>query len=212
MSRHLDKAPKLGRQVLDAILEVVKDGTTRSYQLSSALRILGKHGGGRALRVIRKLIKHKNIRVATAAADAMTAIGGSLNTGTLHRMLAEDKDDIALMAADLLRKLDDRSGLPKVLEILQRDGSKKAEAVRILGGFRVQAAVRPLIDALMDKNLTIRSTAFLALSRVLRSIFPYRRIMLAKTGYAASRSLAVRKAAVETILAWWQKHRPKKRR
>ncbi len=77
----------------------------------------------------------------------------------------------------------------------------------MLGGFRTAKAVDPLLGALMDSKISVRANAYNSLSTVLRSLFPYRRLDLASTGYATSGSASARKTAVDAMKAWWAKHR-----
>lgn len=80
---------------------------------------------------------------------------------------------------------------------------------RILGGFRRDGSVEPLLDALLDTDLTVRSYALTGLTAVLQALFPMRRLNLRTTGYAHSAPEAARRAAVEALRAWWKANRDK---
>ena len=126
---------------------------------------------------------------------------------SMHRMLDSGRAALALLAAGTLRRMDDPTGLDRVLEIMHQGGAQRAAAIRVLSGFRVRAAVLPLINALMDPDLTARHRALSGLQAVLGSLFPYRRLDLRRPGYRPQAPAATRKAAARQILAWWNAHR-----
>jgi HEAT repeat protein len=140
--------------------------------------------------------------VARAAFDALTA-AGALEAAGLRRLLA-GRPPLALRAAEALRRLDDASGLPRVLELAQERGTSRAEAVRVLGGFRVKEAVPPLLAALEDSELPVRASALTGLQGVLGSLFPYRRLNLQSTGYGTNAPEAQRREGAAKIAAWWR--------
>jgi HEAT repeat protein len=99
--------------------------------------------------------------------------------------------------------MDDLQGLPRALTLARDPGPHRAEALRVLGGFRVKEAVPPLLAALEDNELAVRNAAFLGLQSLLLDLFPFRRFDLAST-YSASAPEAQRREGAARISAWWQ--------
>lgn len=124
-------------------------------------------------------------------------------------MLSDRKPEVALNAADLMRRNDDHTGLPRVIELGRSAGTHQAEAMRVLGRFRTPEAVPALLDGLASPDLAVRTAAEQAVALLLPSLFPYRRFQLAATGYAAGADEATRTAALAQLRAWWEQHRPR---
>ena len=77
----------------------------------------------------------------------------------------------------------------------------------MLGGFRVPAAVEPLLAALSDRHSTVRMRAAYSLTPVLGSLFPYRRFNLTATGYSYGSTPEANRAAIAAIRAFWEEHK-----
>ncbi len=200
--------PSIPARVLQAITKLLETETESSY-LSTMIRLLAKAGYRPALPQLKKLIDDSNTVVSKAAFDALAGFPGALDADDLRELLASDDASRRLKAADALRRQDDVSGLPVVLEIAKNDAAQRADAIKVLGGFRQASVVEPLIDALMDANITVRANAYSGLGTVLRALFPYRRLDLASTGYSTSASQAVRAKAVDRIRSWWNANKVK---
>jgi HEAT repeat protein len=106
----------------------------------------------------------------------------------------------------MLRRMDDNSGLPRVLELWKKPGTHRAEAVRVLGRFKVPAAIDPLVEALLDQDQNVRTAGQQGLAMLLPSLYPYRRFDLASAGYQPSGPAAQREEAVRKIRAWCDAH------
>ena len=193
LNSFLSQAPHLDNEILAAILKFVEDNLAEATQLTQvtyALKTLAKHRYRKALRVIREMLESDEPRLSKAAFDALLQMGDELEPKSLRKLLDPERPELCIVAADALRRLDDMSGLQPLLAVVKKDGSTRSDAIAALGKFRVRAAVRPLIDALNDSNATVRSRAYQGLRTVLKALFPYRRLDLASTGYAAHRSAA----------------------
>ena len=207
LQRYLLAASALPDSITNALAEIAANATL-AYQVEIALGLLGKHASDQHLPMIRKLATHADAKIAKAALDALQKRGISMPAGALARMLAAKEPEVALNAADTLRKNDDLSGLPRVLELAKMQGTHQAEAMRVLGRFRTPQAVPALLDGLEATDLGVRSAAEQSLGMLLPSLFPYRRFDLQGTGYSAGAEANVRAEAVRKIRAWWDAHRP----
>jgi HEAT repeat protein len=211
LQRFLVRAPRLGDPLLAAIVALVEgDGRApESWNLTAALSLLARHAGSQHLPLLKRLLEHPDAAVAKAAFEAFQKRAGTLPPAALGKLLASDKPEMALAAADAMRRGDDNSGLPRVLELCRTQGSHRLEAVRILGRFRDLAAVRPLLALLEDGEVEIRTAASSGLSVVLANLFPYRRFDLSSTGYAANAPKAAREQGAQKIREWCDAHLPK---
>lgn len=182
---------------------------TNAYALRTLVEILGEHGYAKAVREIRGFLDHENAQLSKAAFGALARFPGAITTETMRELLEGGSDARRLAAADALRRSDDTSGLPVVIDVLKNaeKDQDRWEAALSLGRYRDPKAVDALLDALLDEHATVRSNAYNSLGGVLRVMFPYRRFDLARTGYVYSASAAARKAATARLRAWWDAHR-----
>ena len=133
---------------------------------------------------------------------------GGLDEAALLPLLNSDDVEKKLMGADALRRLNNHRGLTIVIEILASgESNDRSEAARVLGGFRVPAAVEPLIKALSDANSLVRMRAGYSLSAVLGSLFPYRRFNFTTVGWSYSASQTANRTAIAAIRAFWETHK-----
>jgi HEAT repeat protein len=203
----LDQARPAPVAVLEAIRARLPEETD-AFALRVLVQILGDHAYGRAAPDLRRLLDHRDAQVSKAAFEALSRIPGGVTADAMRRLLQSGDDARRLAAADALRRADDLSGFPAVVSILA-SGTKltdRAEAARVLGGFRSARAVPPLLDALGDASSAVRANALNSLGTVLRTIFPYRRLDLGRTGYSASGPADRRAAGLQAIRAWWKAH------
>ena len=152
---------------------------------------------------MRGLLESDDVQVSKAAFDSLMQMGTGLDAKYLRSLLASARPQLAIAAADALRRLDDHAGLSKLIELAKRPGKDRPVAVEALGKFRARRAVPTLIDLLEDKDQNIRSRAQRGLQRILRGMFPYRALDLAATGYRSGGGTAPRREAVAKIRSWW---------
>ncbi len=203
----LGQAAQVPPVVLDAIGGRL-DEEQNAAVLARMIGLLARFRHRASLDAIRSFLDHENDLVARAAFDALGAFGGGLPEDRLHALLGHASVKRRLWAADLLRRRDDLAGMDVALAALSDgDATVRAEAAQVIGGFRDDDVVGPLIDRLLDDDPSVRSAAVLALGNVLRSLFPYRRIDVSRTGYDAQATAPVRAAAVKQLRAWWAKRR-----
>lgn len=150
---------------------------------------------------LRALLDHANDGVRTAAMQALATVPGGLEGKELQKLLQEGSPEQQLAAAAVLRRMDDSSGLPVVLQLLQSRGKHTAEAVRVLAGFRSRDVVEPLLAALDDAELPVRQAAWTGLQQVLRDLFPYRRFAFDRSGYDPNGGN--RTAGIQQLRTWW---------
>ncbi|MBM4060625.1 MAG: hypothetical protein FJ265_05955 [Planctomycetes bacterium] len=151
--------------------------------------------------VLRDLLAGGAADLRGAALEALATLPGGLDQKELQRLLRADAPDLQVVAAATLRRLDDPSGLPVLLELAAKPGQHRAEAVEALGGFRSRAAVETLFSALDDGELLVRQRAWTALHGVLNGLFPYRRFDFPKCGYDPDGPS--RQAGIAQLRAWW---------
>jgi HEAT repeat protein len=207
----LESADRLPPVVLDAAAARAEAETDTSYVIS-LLYLLGKRRHGAAAPLLRRLLDSDDAAVSKAAFEALVQLPGSFGDEALRRQLESPDPSRRLATAEALRRADDLSGLPTVIELAKAGSPVRADAARILGGFRVDAAVEPLIDALTDESSLTRSYAGTSLSAVLQTLFPYRRIDLASLGVGTGGATATRRdleAAAERLRAWWRANKDK---
>jgi HEAT repeat protein len=204
----LYSTPGLPEPVLEVLTELLSDPDASSTVLMNSARLLARSRYRKAVPALRRLLTHSNDMVAKAAFEALLALDGGLSAETVRPMLEAKDPERRLLGADALRRLNDRSGLPVVLKILaEGEATDRAEAARVLGGFRVAAAVNPLLTALADRNSTVRERAQYSLTTVLGSLFPYRRIDVASVGYSWSATPEANRSAIAALRAFWEEHR-----
>jgi HEAT repeat protein len=202
LQRFLDRAPRLGPELQDLLVARLQ-GAKSEYEVSWPCQILRKHDETKAVAALRPLLEHQNEGVRKAALEALAAIPGALQPDALKGMLAAADTGRVLIAADTLRRMDDPSGFERVLELSKNRGPKQADVIRVLGKFRMRAAIPSLLDALADADAAVRREAFTALGRLLVDLFPYRRIDVATSGYQPEASEDRRAQGLQVLRAWW---------
>jgi hypothetical protein len=150
---------------------------------------------------LRELLGRAGNEVRNAALAALVALPGGLEAKELRELLQVDAPEQQLVAAALLRRMDDESGLPIALALARQAGPQRGKALETLGGFRQREVVPVLIDGLDAPEPVVRRQAWQALQLVLPDLLPYRRFAFERCGYdpvAADRS-----QGLATIRAWW---------
>lgn len=199
------------RRVVDEILDAVVEHLekeTNPILIVQQMKLLGRFHYAKARPVLRKLLASRNETVARAAFDILVTMSGPLREDTLKPLLRGDDVERKLWAAEALRQRDDTSGIAVVIYALQSGTMRQREtAASMLGSYTMDIAVEPLLDALLDEHAAVRKVAVASLQKVLRRLFPYRRLNLSRTGYDPAGDAATRAAAADTIRAWWRQAR-----
>jgi HEAT repeat protein len=219
-------APPVEPPIVDALIEATRPAQNHAA-LRSIVQLLGRLGDPRAVPRLEELTTHESRSVAQAAARAIVKLGGPdrrsgakpaelgpRDTNTLAKMERDrdvaglrawlKDDDVArrLTAADTLRRMDDHAGLEVVLaELGAEDPVVRRKAASFAGDFRADAAVGPLIEALLDEDAVVRSSALIGLGRTLGTLFPQRRFRMSPRG--ATDPADVRTARVAHLRKWW---------
>lgn len=117
-------------------------------------------------------------------------------------MLTSTDASQQLIAAKMLRRMDDTSGLPYVLDLLTKNVSRKTEATKVLAEFRSRQVGLPLINLLDDPEQPVREAAWNGLQNLMRDLFPYRQFDFAKAGYEPNSN--ARGQGIAMLRAWWE--------
>ncbi|MCA8963862.1 MAG: hypothetical protein H6838_00125 [Planctomycetes bacterium] len=197
----LDNAAKLPRQLVDATIAALDKPRSRG-DVTRLAALLQKHAAQEVSSALRPLLTHAQAEIAAAALEALANVPGGLQTKDLTAMLRSDDVTARIVAANTLRRSDDLSGLPVLLELLPKAGAKKNDAAKALAGYRCREAMPTLIDLLADDNAQVRSTAWQGLQSALPNLFPYRRFDFARCGYSPAGG--DQSAAIATLRTWWQ--------
>jgi len=201
LQRFFMRAPRLPDEVVSAIAAVAERSKVPAYA-QAAVTLLGQHASSKHIAVLEGLVDSPSALVGKAALEALQKRGVAPPRDVLARMLGATDAQRALSAADALRRMDDLSGFPRVLELVRAGGADKAEAVRVLAKFRKREAIPPLLDALADAEPGVRSAAESGLTLLLSNLFPYRRFEFASCGYAAQGAPDARAAGIAKLRAW----------
>ncbi len=202
LRRFLDRAPRIGPDVEDALVGKLLAAKS-AFEVTWPAQTLEKHAADKAVGALRELLRAKEDAVRKAALETLASIPRALQAHELRAMLAHEDPETALVAADAMRRMDDGSGIDRVVELVGKQGAHRLTAVRALGQFRARAAVPVLLDALADGDRNVRDAAFLGLQRILPALFPYRRFDLQSTGYAPDGADDRRAAGLAALRAWW---------
>jgi HEAT repeat protein len=202
----LEDGARVPPAVLDAALRRAERDPLGAY-VAALIGFVARLEHAPAVPALRRLLKSAQPDVAKAAFEALATMPQGLTADDLRGELEGSVPSRRLAAADALRRRDDLSGLRTVLELARPGSPERREAVTVLGGFRVPEAVEPLLDAMLDDDISTRAHAFTALGNVFRALFPYRRLDVGSTGYMTNVEPALRAQAVARLRAWWQANR-----
>jgi HEAT repeat protein len=198
----LDRAARLDPAVVDAIAAALP--RARPYEVGPTAALLQRHAPDKAVAALRALLTGNNAELRAPALEALAAIPGALEQKQLRELLDSGDPSQQLAAAATLRRMDDPSGLPVVIALLPRaPGGRKAEAARVLGGFRSRQAVPPLLELLDDPEFAVRQAAWTGLQAIWRDLLPYRRFDFARCGYDPA--APARAAGIAALRAFWER-------
>lgn len=196
----LDRNRTLARGLLEAIA-VALEAARAKHEVTQAVPLLQAQASDLLVPALRTLLAEGPESAQDAAIEALATVPGGLDGKALRTMLDDPRPARQLVAAATLRRMDDPSGLPVVLALLPKAGAQKAEAARVLGGFRDRRIVPALLDCLDDPNQQVRQNAWQGLQTQCRDLFPYRRFDFAKCGYDPNGT--PRAAGIAALRAWW---------
>lgn len=197
----LQGAARLDPRLLEALLR--RFPTLRSPQeLTQLTRLLAPGSASRVARQLAALVDDDDSRMADGAATQLSRLARSLSDETARELLASPAPLARVLAADCLRRRDDRSGLPAVLDAASTAGSHRAETARVLGEFRSREAVPVLLGLMDDANVKVRSHAWTAVQKTLQSLYPFRRFDFSTVDYDPN--ALDRSAAMATLRRYWK--------
>ena len=205
MKEYLMALPRLPSRLQSILVEQLEDAN-KPARLKALLEVVRDHELPGAADRLVELLDHddeKTRRIAFNTLDWQ----GNWKAQELLPLLTVDDLLLRVKAADALRRSDDLTGLPVLIEIASTAGPQREEACRVLAACRLPESVEPLISALESKDRKVREAASGGLESVLWSLYPYRRFDLASTGYDAAKKPAATVDAVATLHSWWQRHR-----
>jgi HEAT repeat protein len=201
----LEQGPEPPAALRDAVLRHLED---EEHALTIA-RLLGtlaswRHHG--ALPLAEKLLDHDDPKVVKAAFALIAEIAGKGQIPSLRRGTESPVHAVRVLAAEALRRFDDESGLPAVLEVLRTgDAVDRREAARVLGGYRRRDVVPPLLLAFDDEDVSVRTYAYSGLAQVITALFPYRRFDWSRYSTMARAAPTVRRQRIAELRAWWER-------
>lgn len=169
-----------------------------------AIRLVGTFGEAKDLERVAELLDGKDLARARAALDALVSRPDWLPKERLRGLLRGADDALFVAVCDILRRMDDESGLERLEQLAAVEGPQRTEAVRVLGEFRREASLPVLFDALESPELFVRTNAGLAIAKVLLATRPYQRHSLDALGWTPTAEPAIRAAAVAKLRAWWK--------
>ncbi len=195
------KAAKLEPVLVDALIQRLKDAPHK-FQVTQIASLLQIHASEKTVAVLFTLLDQEDPEIHSAALSALTNIPSALDKKRLKLMLTSTDASQQLIAAKMLRRMDDTSGLPYVLDLLTKNVSRKAEATKVLAEFRSRQVGLPLINLLDDPEQPVREAAWNGLQDLMRDLFPYRQFDFAKAGYEPNSN--ARGQGIAMLRAWWE--------
>jgi HEAT repeat protein len=196
----LEKSAKLEPVLIEAIVDALQQARNK-FEITLTGSLLQRSAPDKAIAALRPLLAHENQEIRTGALEALSAIPGALDAKMLAQMLTTGDTQQQLVAADTLRRMDDLTGLPRVIAVLSKDGAQKPEAARVLSKFRCKAAGAAMLDLLDDPDQQVRQAAWNGLQNLLRELFPYRKFEFTKCGYEPNSPS--RSAGIAALRAFW---------
>lgn len=197
----LDDAVNLPKEITEAAAAALSKPRSR-FDVTRIATLLRKHAPQTAAAALRQLLTDQRQDVAAAALEALASMPDGLLDKDLTAMLHGADVDARIVAATTLRRRDDLSGLPVLLELVKAEGPTRLTATRALAGFRSRTTVPALLDLLDDANEAVRAAAWQGLQGNLRDLFPQRRFDFDTCGYSPNQT--DRSGAIATLRAWWR--------
>jgi hypothetical protein len=196
----LDGERKLPAPLLQAIVATLPQATNE-HEVRQTAELLRKQSPSAGVTEQRELLGHAKPELRAAALEALGLLVGGLDEKLLRQLLRGDDLPAALVAADLLRRRDDPSGLDVVLAAQPKTLEHQVKHAEVLARFRDRRVGPRLLELLDHPELRVRTTAWNGLQQLMNGLFPYRRFDFETSGYAPN--AAARQAGIATLRAWW---------
>lgn len=197
----LEGAPHLDARLVEAL--ATRLGTSSSpHELRQLAQLLARHAVPRVVGALADVLERGADKLHAAAAAELQRLQTELSPAQLQQLLSAPSPYARIVAADGLRRRDDRTGLDALLATAAAAGRHRAEAARALGGFRARSAVPVLLDMLDDADVEVRRRAWDALQKTWVALFPFRRFDFATIAYDPE--AAERRAGIAALRAFWQ--------
>lgn len=145
-----------GAEHSPAIVPLLND--PESLIRRTAATVVGEFKETRAIEPLLALLRDSDLTVRAAAASALGVIGDHrAATGLLAALKTTTDATVSLEIASALAKLKNTQAVPVLLEMMRTPNwTARAQVARILGPFRDQRAVAPLVAALDDPSAVVR--------------------------------------------------------
>lgn len=196
----LDTDKQLGEKLVASIGKALEEPRSK-YDVTRTTQLLKRQSASQAAVPLRKLREHDKEDIRAAALAALATIPGALREKDLQTMLRGGDVASLLVAADMLRRRDDMSGLDAVLQKATGAGKHRLEAAKVLARFRDPRVAEPLLGMLDDKNVQVRRQAWTGLQQLMRGLFPYRRFDFAGCSYRPDDGN--RAKGIAELRSWW---------
>ncbi|MBK9387951.1 MAG: hypothetical protein IPN34_24300 [Planctomycetes bacterium] len=197
----LDGERKLPAPLLEAIVATLPQATNE-YEVRQTAELLRKQSPNAGVTELRELLVHAKPELRAAALEALGLLVGGLDQKILQQLLRGDDLSAALVAADLLRRRDDPSGLEVVLIAQPQTLEHQVKHAEVLSRFRDRRVGPRLLELLDHPDARVRTAAWNGLQQLMNGLFPYRRFDFATSGYAPN--AAARQSGIATLRAWWE--------
>jgi HEAT repeat protein len=188
---------------LRALLDKTDDVNVRCQLINT----LSQLKDTKCIPLLIKLAEDKNASIAEAAVSALVELGGRAQIETIRKLLKHETVERRLKAAEALAALDDLDGILVLRDVLnEKLVYHRQRAATALAGFHRREVVEPLLFAMSDEDVNVRTTASNGLLATLAALYPYRRFELAKVSYdARTGTPQARTDAIAKIREWWDK-------
>ncbi len=160
---------------LEAQESLIKIGCA-AWQRCGALTVLGRVGDERVVPQVLDLLRDDSIHVRRQAVETLGELKSETAVGPLIGLARTDPDpDVRRAALGVAREL--ATGLPELFEtaltsVQDSSYGVRATAARILGDFRDERAIGPLLQSLSDPSWNVRFSAENALCTQGKKVVP----------------------------------------
>ena len=156
---------ELGRDLVPRLMGLARLAPT-AVERGAAIDILTFVGDRRALPVLRRSLRDKNMVVRRAATAALVRFNDRRAVPQISRLLSDPSGGVRVWAAEALGRLKDPRALPALLRATKDPKwYVRLEAIRALGGFADRRSIPRFRNALKDPRPGVRKAAQDALAR-----------------------------------------------